>query len=86
MLRIHLQTGLMWTKSIEVEGHMGSDLVQLLDDYYNEYGDLPVQMYTLRELGEVYDDEDELNIILDEMIPINGGEYWINGIEYVEEI
>jgi hypothetical protein len=86
MLRIHLQTGLMWTKSIEVEGHMGSDLVQLLDDYYNEYGDLPVQLYTLRELEEVYDDEDELNIILDEMIPINGGEYWINGIEYVEEI
>ena len=76
----------MWTKSIEVEGHMGSDLVQLLDDYYNEYGDLPVQLYTLRELEEVYDDEDELNIILDEMIPINGGEYWINGIEYVEEI
>ncbi len=86
MIRIHLKTGLAWTKSIEVGGHLGDDLVQLLDDYYNEHGDLPVQMYTLRELEQIYEGDDELNTILDEMIPINGGEYWIDGIEYVEEV
>lgn len=83
MLKIHLATGTAWTKTIEVDGSLQDDLVQLIDNYYEETGDLPVQMFTMAELYEMHDD---LNEILDEMLPINGGEFWIHGISHVEEI
>lgn len=85
MIRIHLQTGTAWTKAIEVEGSLQDDLIQLIDNYYEETGDLPVQMFTMEELMEIYD-EDELDGELENMIPINGGEFWIDGVSHVEEI
>jgi len=86
MIRIHLNTGLVWTKSIDVEGDLRSDLLGLIDDYYRENGDLPVRLYTIGDLQEIYEDEEELERELENMIPINGGEYYIDGISSVEEI
>ena len=85
MLKIHLNTGTAWTKTIEVDGSLQDDLVQLIDNYYEETGDLPVQMFTMEELMEIYD-EDELDGELETMIPINGGEFWIDGISHIEEV
>lgn len=85
MIRIHLQTGTAWTKAIEVDGSLQDDLVQLIDNYYEETGDLPVQMFTMEELMEIYD-EDEIDEELETMIPINGGEFWIDGVSHVEEM
>lgn len=85
MIRIHLQTGTAWTKAIEVDGSLQDDLIQLIDNYYEETGDLPVQMFTMEELMEIYD-EDEIDGELENMIPINGGEFWIDGVSHVEEI
>ena len=85
MLKIHLNTGTVWTKSIEVEGSLQDDLLQLIDNYYEEKGELPVSTYTTEELYEMYEEQD-LNEVLDAMLPINGGEFWIDGISHVEEI
>jgi len=85
MLKIHLQTGTAWTKTIEVDGSLQDDLIQLIDDYYEENGDLPVKLFTMEELMEIYD-EDEIDEELEQMIPINGGEFWIDGVSHVEEI
>lgn len=85
MLRIHLNTGTAWTKSIEVDGSLQDDLLQLIDNYYEEKGELPVATYTMEELYEMKICQD-LNEILNEMLPINGGEFWIDGISHVEEI
>lgn len=85
MIRIHLQTGTAWTKAIEVDGSLQDDLVQLIDGYYEENGDLPVKLFTMEELMEIYD-EDEIDDELENMIPINGGEFWIDGVSHVEEI
>lgn len=85
MLKIHLNTGTVWTKPIEVEGSLQDDLLQLIDNYYEEKGELPVSTYTMEELYEIYEEQD-LNEVLNEMLPINGGEFWIDGISHVEEI
>lgn len=39
----------------------------------------------MEELSEMHDEQD-LNEVLEAMIPINGGEFWIDGISHVEEI
>ena len=85
MLKIHLNTGTAWTKSIEVDGSLQDDLLQLIDNYYEEKGKLPVTTYTMEELYETYE-EQELDEVLNAMLPINGGEFWIDGISHVEEI
>lgn len=85
MLKIHLNTGTAWTRSIEVDGSLQDDLLQLIDNYYEEKGELPVSTYTMEELYETYEEQD-LDEVLNAMLPINGGEFWIDGISHVEEI
>lgn len=92
MIRIHLHTGTAWTKSIDVEGDLHNDLLQLIDDYYSEHKSLPVPMYTFNDLLNMFTeddysiDENGLSICMDEMLPINGGEYYIDGVSSVEEV
>ena len=92
MLRIHFKTGTAWTKSIEVEGHLHSDLLQLIDDYYSNQGDLPVPMYTIEDITKWCENDfgevrgSEVEYYLETMTPINGGEYYIDGIEWVEAL
>lgn len=90
MLKIHLLTGTAWTESILVEGTEDDDLLELINEYYLENGDLPVEMYTLDEVikGRTFrTQEEEWDYIDDQgLLPINGGEYYIDGIAYVEEV
>lgn len=85
-LKIYLNTGTAWLESIIVEGTINDDIIELIDDYYSENGTLPVTLYTLNELQEIYTDIEELDAELENMIPINGGEYYIEGISHIEEI
>lgn len=82
MMKIYLLTGTAFTKLIEVRGQEGDDLISLIDEYYEDIGNLPVPMYTLEELREEYGEE-ELDMQLEQMLPINGGEYYIDGISHV---
>lgn len=90
MLRIYLKTGTAFLKFIEVEGSIQDDLVQLIDDYYLEHRSLPVPMYTFSDLLEMFSyedysvDDNGLSIALDNMLPINGGEYYIDGVSHLE--
>ena len=90
MLEIHLSTGLAWTKSIIVEGTAYDDIAGLVDDYYLEHGDLPVPIYELDELikGRTFKTQEEEWEYLDYLgvLPINGGEYYIDGISHIEEV
>ena len=82
MMKIYLLTGTAFTKPIEVTGQEGDDLISLIDEYYEDKGNLPVPMYTLEELREEYGEE-ELDMQLEQMLPINGGEYYIDGVSHV---
>lgn len=90
MLEIHLMTGTVWTKSIIVEGIPDDDILELIDGYYLENNDLPVPMYTIDELleGETFKTQDDQWEYIDglEMLPINGGQFYIDGIAHVEEV
>ena len=90
MLKIYLMTGTAWTESILVEGTEDDDLLELIEEYYLEHGDLPVPMYTLDEVikGKTFrNQEEEWEYIDDQgLLRINGGEYYIDGIAYIEEV
>ena len=87
MLRIYLITGTAIAKYIEVTGQEGDDLISLIDEYYQDKGNLPVPMYTVEELWKEFEQEEygeeELDMQLEQMLPINGGEYYIDGISHV---
>ncbi|HZJ99388.1 MAG TPA: hypothetical protein VFC79_05255 [Tissierellaceae bacterium] len=90
MLEIHLVTGTAWTKSILVEGTPHDDILQLIDEYYFEHDDLPVLMYTIDDLinGRIFKTQEEQWEYLDNLgvLPINGGEFYIDGIDHIEEV
>jgi len=90
MLKIYLMTGTAWTESILVEGTEDDDLLELIEEYYFDNGDLPVPMYTLDEVikGKTFRNQGgEWEYIDDQgLLRINGGEYYIDGIAYVEEV
>jgi hypothetical protein len=76
---IHLLTGLAWTVPITVDNPNNSDdLLRLLDEYYEEHGEFPVRHMT-------YDEVVELDIE-ETAIPINGGEFYLYGVNSVENI
>ena len=90
MLEIYLMTGTAWTESILVEGTEDDDLLELIEEYYFDNGDLPVPMYTLDEVikGRTFRNQEEEWEYIDslELLPINGGEYYIDGIAFVEVV
>ncbi|HHX02643.1 MAG TPA: hypothetical protein GX739_08310, partial [Firmicutes bacterium] len=90
MLKIYLMTGTAWTESILVEGTEDDDLLELIEEYYLEHGDLPVPMYTLDEVikGRTFRNQEEEWEYIDSLglLSINGGEYYIDGIAYIEEV
>lgn len=73
MIKISLLTGTPWVKSIITSGDLHSDIGQCIDDFVSRYGveALPVTAY---ELGDLEEDE------VEQYLPINGGEYYIQGI------
>ena len=90
MLEIYFITGTPWTESILVEGTENDDLLQLIEEYYFDNGDLPVPMYTLDEVikGRTFRNQEEEWDYIDSLglLSINGGEYYIDGIAYIEEV
>ena len=77
--RIHLLTGLAWTEPITVDNpNKSDDLVGLLDEYYEEHGEFPVHHMTY--------DEVKMYSIEETAIPINGGEFYLQGVSFVENI
>lgn len=84
MLTIGLKTGLAWAAEIKVEGDEHSDILQLIDDYYDEHKDLPVALYSYENIIEFAKEAGEpIDTYLEQYVPINGGQYYILGIEYV---
>ena len=79
MLKLNLLTGFSNTKSITVEGTLNSDLIQTINDFVSKNGieAIPVASYRTEDL-EKHE--------LETYIPINGGEYWIEGVSSVEEV
>lgn len=82
MLRIAFNVGVLNTQIIEVEGTQNDDLLAVIEDYVMTHKD-EFACYTLEEILTEYNySEDE---ILDEFLPINGGEFYIGKVEWVEE-
>lgn len=85
MVTIGLKTGMAWAMEIEVEGDEHSDLIQLLDDYYEENGTFPVCMFSHEDMCTLAEETGEsVDELIEQYIPINGGEWYIEGIEYVK--
>lgn len=86
ILKINFKTGTAWTESIYVEGTKHDDLVYLIDEYFNEHGELPVELYETDEIQADCSSEQEFADTVDNLLAINGGEYYIDGIDSVEEL
>ena len=71
--------------SMTVEGTMHSDLMAIVDELHEE-NKLPVPLYTMREALNLYETDKEGMEELENWLPINGGEYYIKGIDRVEEV
>lgn len=78
MLKINLTTGLAWSIPIYCNGDEHSDLIDCINEWYRNHRSFPVSVYSLYEI-ELYD-------IQGTAIPINGGEFYIEGIDSVREI
>lgn len=74
MLKISLQTGVYELQVFEIEGNLKDDLYALIDEYVQK-NKKDFRTYNFEEI--------EHN---DEYIAINGGEYYIEGIMYIEEV
>lgn len=81
MLKINFKTGTAWVRSIVVKGSLKDDLLALIENYIesNPNG-LPV--YSTQELFTAYSED----YIEENYLPINGGEFYIDAIEFVEEL
>ena len=73
-LRIELLTGGYQTATITVEGTIQDDILYLLEEYFQQYG-CPVATYTLQEIEEYG--------LTETAVPINGGEYYIEGVSHI---
>jgi len=78
MIKIYFTGSGFYVPTVVVDNEINDDLIAILDELH-ERCELPVPLYTLEELEEEGDD-------LDNYIPINGGEYYIDMIERVEEL
>jgi len=72
---LHLLTGTAFTRDLTLEVE-NCDILTALDDYVSEHGigALGVPYFTACELDS-YE--------LESYTPINGGEYWIEGVSHI---
>ena len=78
MMKLYFKGSGFYVPTATVDADVYSDLMAVIDDLY-EQDALPVPLYTREEMEEL-DGSDE------EWLPINGGEYWIEGLTHVEEL
>lgn len=81
MLKICFNTGSAWVNCFEVEGSLYDDLLRIVEELVeNNIEDFAKYQYD--ELLEDFTEEE-----IDELyLPINGGEFYIDSIAYVEEV
>lgn len=79
MLKVHLYTGTAFTTQILLPIDINGDIIGAIDEFYYTVGaeNFPVRLYRPEEFVE--------NDV-DTFIAINGGEYYMEGIAYVEEV
>lgn len=81
MLRIYFKTVTAWVRAIEVEGSLKDDLLNLIEQYIEIHpDDLPTYQY--EDLQENY----TIECIEENYLPINGGEFYIDMIDWIEEL
>ena len=86
MIKIYfINNSIFHETSITVEGTMHSDLMAIVDELHEEKK-LPVKLYTIREALDLYETDEEGMEELESWLPINGGQYYIKGIDRVEEV
>jgi hypothetical protein len=59
----------------EIEYNDKNSLIQMVNDYYEKYKELYITMYKIEDLTEEE---------METYIPINGGQYWIEGISHID--
>lgn len=82
MLKIHFNTGVHQPNTITVEGTLKDDIMEIIDIYVQENKET-FRIYTYEQAFAIYEDFPLFNQYF---IPINGGEYYIDSINYIEEI
>ena len=79
MMKLYFKASGFYTPTVVVDGDCYSDLMALIDDLH-EQNALPVPLYTTEEMEEITDGDNET------WLPINGGQYWIEGLDRIEEL
>lgn len=82
ILKLCINTGTVWLKCIYTIGTTQDDILGTIEEYI---GNNPRELreYDYNELLDIYDNYEEIE---DFHIPINGGEFYIDSLELIEEI
>ena len=85
---LHQNIGFYWLNPIVTEGGRFSDILELIDNIYNNYpkNKLPYRLYTYDEVIDNIGVDGFDNYLFECYLPVNGGEYYTDVIEYVEVI
>lgn len=84
MYKVHFNTGLAWTNSIELEGDLHDDFYSLIDEYVQSHKD-EFQTFSYSEIETEFENEENSDDLINEKyLPINGGEYFILQISHIE--
>ena len=85
MIKLYFKVTGFYVPTVVIDVECYSDLMAIINDLY-EQDRLPVRLYTEEEMEDLDPSPMTTEDIKDDWIPINGGEYWIEGVERVEEL
>jgi len=85
MIKLYFKASGLYVPTVIVDAECYSDLMAVIEDLY-EQDRLPVRLYTEEEMEDLYPLPMTAEDVKDDWIPINGGEYWIEGLDRVEEL
>lgn len=85
MIKLYFKASGLYVPTVIVDVECYSDLMAVIEDLY-EQDRLPVPLYTEEEMEDLYPLPMTTEDVKDDWIPINGGEYWIEGLDRVEEL
>ena len=85
MIKLYFKAIGLYVPTVIVDAECYSDLMAIIDDLY-EQDRLPVRLFTEEEMEDLHPLPMTAEDVKDDWIPINGGEYWIEGLDRVEEL
>ena len=85
MIKLYFKTVGLYVPTVVVDNDCYCDLTAIINDLY-EQDKLPVRLYTEEEMEDLYPLPMTTKDVEDDWMPVNGGEYWIEGLERVEEL